>query len=377
MERFVQLHLLTAYPPANLNRDDLGRPKTAIFGGQPRLRISSQSLKRAWRTSDVFLQALGMSEGFVEATQDLFGKGLKSKIGIRTRRIAHECRDWLITRGMSGDDAESCAKAIAGTFAQLGVKDDPLATSQLVVVTPAELAAIAELLTTLADQERSQPSTEELDQLVKNRGAADVALFGRMLTQAEKRGREKKGRTLAAFSMEAAAQVAHAISVNAVQVEDDFFTAVDDLKPAEEDMGAGHMGDVEFGAGVFYLYLCIDRELLVENLDGDRDLAGRAIRALTEAAATVAPRGKQATFASRARASYILAEKGDTQPRSLAVAFLDPVRKNPMLPAAIEVLEGTKAKLDSVYGETRMPEYRLNAVEGTGTIAELLDFVAG
>jgi len=58
MSTFVQLHLLTSYPPACLNRDDLNRPKTAVMGGVQRLRVSSQSLKRAWRTSDVFQEAL-------------------------------------------------------------------------------------------------------------------------------------------------------------------------------------------------------------------------------------------------------------------------------------------------------------------------------
>ncbi len=362
MERFLQLHLLTAYPPANLNRDDLGRPKTAIFGGQPRLRISSQSLKRAWRTSDVFQEALA------------------AHVGTRTKRMGKHVYDALLAKGVPTKDAASWAWQIAGVFGKPKTKeaqlkkalnkfdgadlDELLQIEQLAHFGPDERKAIDRLIDTLANRGEA-PTEDELDLLRKKPGAADIALFGRMLAASPM------------HNQEAAAQVAHAISVNAVQVEDDFFTAVDDLNPGEEDVGAGHMGDVEFGAGVFYLYICIDRHLLVENLGGDEELAGRAIRALSEAAATVAPKGKQATFASRARASYILAERGDAQPRSLAVAFLDPVRKNPMLEEAIERLTVTSERMDQVYGACAASRETLDAVHGKGSFQGLLDFVVG
>ena len=127
------------------------------------------------------------------------------------------------------------------------------------------------------------------------------------------------------FNVEAAAQVAHAITVHRTEVEDDFFSAVDDLNRGEDDRGAGHLGEAEFAAGLFYLYLCIDRDLLLRNLGGDQPLAMRTLRALLEAVVKVPPSGKQASFASRAYASYVLAEKGRMQPRSLAVAYLKPV----------------------------------------------------
>ena len=81
------------------------------------------------------------------------------------------------------------------------------------------------------------------------------------------------------FNTEAAAQVAHAISVHSITVEDDYFTAVDDLNRAEDGAGAAHLGETEFAAGLFYLYLCIDKELLIGNLSGNnapgRQDAGR------------------------------------------------------------------------------------------------------
>jgi CRISPR system Cascade subunit CasC len=361
MERFLQLHFLTAYPPSNLNRDDLGRPKTAVVGGQPRLRISSQSLKRAWRTSDAFQE------------------GLAGHVGVRTKRMGKEVFDKLADRGVGAPEAAAWAWRIAGRFGKNKAKEDAvkkalkqeeadssleaaLEIEQLAHFGPHEMAAIDELVDKLAER-RGAPSDEDLALLRKHPGAVDVALFGRMLAASPR------------HNQEAAAQVAHAISVNAVQVEDDFFTAVDDLKPVEEDVGAGHMGEVEFGAGVFYLYVCVDRSLLVENLGGDKELARQSMRALAEAAATVAPTGKQASFASRARASYIMAETGDQQPRSLAVAFLDPVAKNPMLKTAVEKLEDTVAKMDRAYGPCASQRVMLDAVEGKGTLAELLSFV--
>ena len=180
------------------------------------------------------------------------------------------------------------------------------------------------------------------------------------------------------YNTEAAAQIAHAISVHKVQVEDDFFTAVDDLNEGEEDVGAGHMGETEFGAAVYYLYACIDRELLKENLNGDAELARRTLGALIECAATIAPTGKQNSFASRARASYVLAEKGDQQPRSLAVAFLKPVsereEKGDMMAASIQRLEHKRAMMEEVYGPCAAVHHSMNAETGRGSLAELIDF---
>jgi CRISPR system Cascade subunit CasC len=169
--------------------------------------------------------------------------------------------------------------------------------------------------------------------------------------------------------------VAHAITVHKVAVEDDYFTAVDDLNRGDEDMGAAHIGETAFAAGLFYLYLCIDRDLLLRNLQGDEQLTLTTLRTLTEAAAKIAPTGKQNSFASRAYASYILAEKGTKQPRSLSVAFLKPVSGSDMLNDAIAALEETRAKMDTVYGKLSQADMTVNAVRGEGSFEDLLDFV--
>ena len=347
MDRFVQLHFLTSYPPANLNRDDLGRPKTARMGGAERLRVSSQSLKRAWRTSDVFAEALA------------------ENVGTRTKRMGEQVYRRLVEKGVKEKDALQWAADIAKQFGK-PVASKPkeakeLYIGQLAHFSPREIEAINALADNAAER-GTAPTEEELQALHQHSSAADIAMFGRMLAEAP------------SFNVEAAAQVGHAISVHKVAVEDDFFTAVDDLNPRDEDVGAGHMGVTEFGAGLFYLYTCIDRELLLKNLAHDRDLAKKAIAALTEAVATVAPTGKQASFGSRARAAYGLAERGSAQPRSLASAFLKAVDGEDYLQESIARIEETVEAFAKVYEDGDENRVSFNVPKGQGRLADLIDY---
>ncbi|WAK03952.1 type I-E CRISPR-associated protein Cas7/Cse4/CasC [Methylobacter sp. YRD-M1] len=353
MSRFIQLHLLTAYPPANLNRDDQGSPKTAKMGGYDRLRVSSQCLKRTWRTSDLFQTAMS------------------DHLGARTKLLGIDVYNQFIAGEVKEKDAREWTKAIAGVFGALKKpeKDKPLAEleiEQLVHVSPAEQQAI-EVLTAKLIEEQRAPEKDELNLLRLNEQAVDIALFGRMLASSP------------AFNIEAACQVAHAISVHPVVIEDDYFTAIDDLNKGLEDMGAAHIGETRFAAGLFYAYICINRELLIKNLGGNTQLAARAIRALTEAAVKVAPEGKQNSFASRAYASYVLAEKGDQQPRSLSVAYLKPINhrdNEDFINDAIKALIQQKESFDAVYDDCADRRYELNVSARQGTMAGLLDFVS-
>ncbi len=360
MTQFIQLHLLTAYPPSNLNRDDLGRPKTAIVGGTERLRISSQSLKRAWRTSEHFESALG------------------DFIGTRTKRLGEKSIfDPLVKKGISPENAHEWAKQIAGVFGKIKEPSanekkkqdfDPLGLNwlhieQLAHIGTEEQEAVNSLVKALADRD-SAPTDDELNLLRNHPKSVDIALFGRMLASSP------------AFNVEAAAQVAHAITVDSAKVEDDFFTAVDDLNTHEEDAGAGHMGDFGFGSGIYYLYICINRDLLVDNLQGDEELAKQAISALVETAAKVTPTGKQNSFASRAYTSYLLAEKGLQQPRALSVAFLAASRGADPMRQAIDRLEEQRAKFDQAYGKCADDLRIMNVESGEGSLQEIIGFVA-
>ena len=349
MSTFIQLHLLTSYPPSNLNRDDLGRPKTAIMGGKNRLRISSQSVKRAWRTSDLFAEAL------------------KGHIGTRTKGMGVEIYKALRGKGVAEGNAKEWAKKIAEVFGKCKKASvtnplEELEIEQLAHFSPEEREAVMKLVEKLASG-NTEPTQNDLTLLMKRHSACDIAMFGRMLASSP------------AYNTEAAVQVAHAITVHDVAVEDDYFTAVDDLNSGEDDMGAAHIGAMEFGAGVFYLYLCINRDLLAENLSGDQELANKSLAALVEAAAKVAPNGKQNSFASRAYASYIMAEKGDQQPRSLSVAFLNPVRGEDVMAKAITELENNRASMEKVYGPCADDKKIMNAETGEGSLDEIIKFI--
>ena len=212
-------------------------------------------------------------------------------------------------------------------------------------------------------EESRGPETEELDLLRQSPKAADIALFGRMLASSP------------AYNVEAAAQVSHAFTVNPVKIEDDFFTAVDDLNTHEEDAGAGHMGDAGFGSGVFYTYCCINKDLLGSNLQNDEALAKQALSALAQSAATVTPTGKQNSFASRAYTSYLLAEKGPQQPRSLSVAFLKSAKGEDPLAVAIENLEKQRANFEQAYGACADEFKVMNVPKGEGSLEEIIHFI--
>lgn len=343
MSQFIQLHILTSYPPSNLNRDDLGRPKTAKMGGFDRLRISSQSLKRHWRTSDLFEEALN------------------GHIGTRTKRFGQAVYDVMIESGAKEKDAKKWAADIAAVFGK--GKKDSLDIEQLAHISPAEQEAALALAKTLVEEGR-EAKPEELDLLKSGHTAADIAMFGRMLASNP------------AHNVEAACQVAHALSVHSVVVEDDYFTAVDDLNDGKEDMGSAHIGESGFAAALFYSNICINKTLLLENLDEDEALANHAIKALTESAVKVSPKGKQNSFASRAYASFVLAEKGDQQPRSLSVAFLKPIQGEDQAASAIAAITKQVENFDKVYGDCADSRYHLDATIGEGSFDELLAFVS-
>jgi len=351
---FLQLHILTAYPASNLNRDDTGRPKTVDFGGVQRLRVSSQSLKRAWRSSTVFRAKLN------------------GRIGDRTQRVGEKLQAYLTSNGMPTDQALANARAIAKRFGKL--EDDPKKDlsfiKQLAFVSPDEwVRAMALADRALAGDEIAPEADDVLNHVD---GAADIGMFGRMLAD------------VPAFNRDAAVQVAHAMTTHGTVTEDDYYVAVDDLKNSadREDSGTSFIGVQEFGSGLFYIYVCIDTGLLTSNVGGDKTIARDAVAALIECAATVAPRGKQNSFASRARASYVMLERGTQQPRTLASAFLKPVGDREaggdLLEASRERLQQLRDNLDRAYepcADDRRVMY-VSADKVEGSLAELLQFAS-
>jgi CRISPR system Cascade subunit CasC len=347
MADFLQLHMLTAYPPANLNRDDTGRPKTAVVGGVERLRISSQSLKRAWRTSPTMSEVL------------------KDHMGQRTKRLGDDIVKHLTDKKIAADKALEIARAIAAVFGAVQTKGARI--EQLAFVSADERQAALAIADKMAAGKKIDLEKEKILRTADT--AADIAMFGRMLADRPE------------FNREAAVQVSHAITTHKVVVEDDFFTAMDDLSdPADEEgAGAAHLDVRQFGAGVFYVYACVDRDLLKSNLDGDAALAKTSLAALVRAAATVAPSGHQASFASRAYASFILAETGNQQPRSLVGAFVNPVHRNDYLIESVDRLSKFRAKLDAAYGQCWQTQAVMDVTgdEAKGRLADIITLAGG
>ena len=381
MTNFLQLHVLTTYAASNLNRDDTGRPKTLNFGGAERVRVSSQSLKRAFRTSDVFAEAVG---GAIATTT--------GHIGTRTQNLVTRLVEQLTEAGKSREEALTLvSKALAKASKKAGTDHDgenesevkdkkekskklqigslnkdkgrETETNELVHLSPEELLRAYSIGLKLLNNETPDP--KELIVLVQKPRAADIALFGRMLADNPD------------FNVEAAAQVAHAFTTHRVSIEDDFFTAVDDLT---RNRGAGFISGQEYGSGVFYLYVCLDASQLVRNLAGDKDLAKKSADGFIEAALTISPKGKQNSFASRAYASYAIAELGTRAPRSLAGAFVRPVGGHPndgndYLAASITRLGHLRTNFNDVYDERGLRTAHLNILgetpEEKGSLASI------
>lgn len=356
MTRFVQMHCLTFYPPSNANRDDTGRPKTCIIGGTERLRLSSQAIKRAIRTGTAFTEAFA------------------GTLGERTKELGPLLATAMKEAGVAPEKAIEKAKPLAAMFGKLkaGKGENPLHAETLAFVDPEERAALLDLATRIGvGEEVDDDALKALKKTILKPtvSAVDIALFGRMLAADP------------AYNVDAAVQVGHAFTVDAVTVEDDYFTAVDDLNTGQEDKGAAHIGATGFGSGVFYLYSCIDRMLLTRNLGGDADLAAKAIKTYARALADASPSGKRAGFAHNPEAEVMLVETGDDQPRTLAGAFQKAIRADDVTDAAARAMMDRKRRMDEGYG--RVMEARLfdplgrtegNAPEGVATLDAIADF---
>lgn len=350
MTTFLQFHVLTSYGPSNPNRDDQGRPKQAMVGGAPRLRLSSQSVKRAIRESS------------------FFALDLKGNMGTRTKRLYEGLVKHLVEGGAAAPAAHKAAEQVAGIFGKLEApkKDAPEAkmATTLAFISPTEWALARELAGKVLAGE-ALPKDKDLKRLVLRRadGAVDIAMFGRMLADD------------ADFNRDAAVQVSHAITTHAAQAEEDWYSAVDDLNKSE-DTGAAHLGESAFGSGLYYQYVCVNVDLLIENLGGDGELAAKGLNALAHALAVATPTGKQNSHAHRPRAAYIRAERGSQAPRDLTGAFFHPVKVQPWAAQSVAALEDTAAKIDRAYGAAFDALAVMDVERGIGTLDEIAAFAA-
>ena len=306
-----EIHMLKNYPPTNLNRDETGAPKTCIFGGVTRGRISSQCLKRSWRTSELFKAEIG-----------------EENLGVRTRRLPALIAEKLKEMGVSAEYAEAVMPRITGFGNKDGKETKDGTTAQIIFFAPQDIEAAAvavkeklEACKTVKDVEKLK--AKDLQEAVAGAEirpiTLDIALFGRMVTCDAFR------------DVEAAMQVAHAISTNKVCVESDYFTAMDDLLSGatEDEKGAAMIGDADYNASCYYLYASLDTDALRENLKYSEDaeqIVAKALPALLRAMAFTDPSGKQNSFAGHVLPSAVLVEcKTKKIPTSMVNAFVKPV----------------------------------------------------
>ncbi|MBK6887884.1 MAG: type I-E CRISPR-associated protein Cas7/Cse4/CasC [Tetrasphaera sp.] len=380
MPTTVCIHLLQDLPPANLNRDDNGTPKTAAYGGVDRLRVSSQAWKRATRKH--FETSLSRSE-----------------VGVRTRRVHGLLASLLKERGSAPDVAAALAD---GALSKVGIKDakktqdakkkagakkdtvaegpvlsedkgdddeggeakkdtvaeGPVLSSYLLFVGRSQLEQLADELHSAED-----PSVVPVADILGSAHTLDVALFGRMVAD------------MTALNVDAAAQVAHALSTHAAPTQFDYFTAVDDEQQADE-AGAGMIGLVEFSSGTLYRYAAVSLDQLVANM-GYSEAAVKGVGQFLRSFVEALPTGKQNTFADHTRPALVLVEVRTDHPVSLVSAFESPVRSQGsgfVAPSQIALAAHHKAEWER-WGDK--PALRIASYSATGAAEKALQGAYG
>lgn len=292
---FIDVHVLQTVPPSCINRDDTGSPKTARFGGVRRARVSSQAWKRAVR--DEFARVLPAEE-----------------LGYRTKKLVDLVSESIMSQDNEVDQ-DAARKMAEAVIKATGIKIKDGQSAYLVFIARRQVEALAKLAVD-ANREGAKIAPKEAKAILNIRerpslNAVDVAMFGRMVADT------------ADLNVDASVQVAHALGVSASDSEFDYYTALDDLAPADNP-GADMIGTVEFLSDTLYRYATIDVRHLYANL-GSGEVAEKAVEAFLKAFVCSMPTGKLNTFANRTLPTAVLVQVRESQPVSLVGAFERPV----------------------------------------------------
>lgn len=398
---FITIHMLTAYPPSNPNRGEDGSPKTAIVGGRLRGRMSSQSIKRAWRLSPVM-------------------RALNARFSTRSRTVWQPMIDSLVAGGIKDKEATAYVLTMLECFGKRNTKKmDKIETSEMVVFgfeeidrlndvikaligenTTTEAADAASLIKDIvknppkpkakdkksakkttdvpvdpplvsdqsqdeAPPEDDQPTDERVKKLKSllqvQTISVDVALFGRMRANSP------------GINVDAAVAVSHPLTTNEIRIDTDNWTSVDDLSGEAEDRGAGGMGVTEFGSGVFYTCAQVNFGILCKNLNGDTKLAGEVVESLINAASTTTPSGMKNSFGNNVRAAFLRVEVGESSGNMFLPAFEKPVIGTP---ASIASLQDAVSREVSGYG-LDAKVYEMDVTARRGSLKDVLAGVSG
>jgi len=348
---FLDIHVLQTVPPSNLNRDDTGSPKTAVYGGVRRARVSSQAWKRA--TRQAFQNTLERDD-----------------LGVRTKQVVSLVADRVSE--LVPELAERADALATDVLKEAGIKlTEPRArkdqteprqsaeSGYLLFLSRRQVNGLAELAVAAA-QDGGVVNKGMARRTADSAHSIDIALFGRMVADATD------------LSVDAAVQVAHALSVHAVDNEFDYFTALDDRSP-ESEPGAGMIGTVEFNSATLYRYATVDVDGLQANL-GDVEAAARAVEAFLRAFVTSMPSGKQNTFANRTLPDAVVVQVRERQPVNLVGAFEEAVVGGDgvsRLQGACERLAEHSLSVDEAYGTRPSRAFVVRVGESTAPLAPL------
>jgi CRISPR system Cascade subunit CasC len=344
----IDVYALQTVPPSNLNRDDTGSPKTAVYGGVRRARVSSQAWKRAIRLA---------FEGLLDDSQ----------LGERTKRVGESLAERIkaVDPSLSDDTASAMATDVF-VAAGLAKADKKKAEAKnvesgyLLFLSHRQLDNLAAAAVEAA-RTGTPLDNKRFKALANSDHSVDIAMFGRMVAD------------MADINVDAACQVAHAISVHAVDNEFDYFTAVDDRKADVAETGAGMIGTIEFNSSTLYRYANVDVNALHETL-GSAAATKAAVKAFLAAFARSMPTGKQNTFAHRTLPDAIIVRIRDSQPINLVGAFETPVRESDeagrIKLAAAALAEHTVA-VETAYGEQPVASWVTRVGEQTSVLADL------
>lgn len=337
MTIYLELHALQTVPPSNINRDDSGTPKTALYGGVTRSRVSSQSWKKAIR--DDFNAALDPKD-----------------VGTRSRMLVSWIQD-LITQ-QRPDLADSAQELAVSAMEAAGFKkpvpktrkatESTPETGYLVFLSQRQLEALARAAIEASGDPNPQAAMKaaKVKDLLDADHSIDIALFGRMVADSTD------------LNVDAACQVAHALSVHEATPEYDFYTAVDDAKNRDEDAddaGAGMMGTVGFVSSTLYRYAAVNVDQLRRNL-GNEEAVRLALESFVRSFVRSMPSGKQNTFANNTWPSLVLTTVAEGQPTSLVGAFEEPIRIGDQGGFARPAARKLASYASDVFGTWRTPK---------------------
>jgi len=314
----IELHILHSFPVTCLNRDDLGAPKSALFGGTMRARVSSQCWKRAIRK---------LAGSF---NNELFQ-------GHRTRYLIHELEKQFLQKGKGEKESKVLADALGLAFGKLDEKHEG-SIKTLLYFSPGEIENIIEAtleldlnesiekaLAVIEDDKKykkalisfKKPLSKAAKKL-KNfaKDAADISIFGRMVADDS------------SLTLEGAGLFSHALSTHSVVNEIDFFSAVDDMKPDQDDAGAGHIGTLEYNSACYYRYIGLNLDLLWDDdhLGAlEEEERKKVLEAFIQAVLSAVPEARKNSMLGHNPPSYVLGMQRSGQPLSLVNAFENPI----------------------------------------------------